>query len=50
MAEENTIDPITLSEDQQIAFRVLQEVCENMEEEVQPVIRDVQGPYLHIEM
>ena len=44
------IDPATLKPDQQTAFALMQEICAATGQNIQPVVRSVQGVYMHVEM
>ncbi len=47
---EKGIDVALLKPEQQIAVEVLTQICNRLEQNAYPVVRDVQGYYLHIEM
>ena len=52
-AEEETgggIEPSTLKPDQQTAFALMQEICAAAGQDIHPVVRSVQGVYMHVEM
>lgn len=49
-SEEKGIDVATLKPEHQIAVEVLTGICNCMEQNAYPVVRDVQGAYLNIEI
>jgi len=49
-SEEKGIDITTLKPEHQIAVEVLTGICNCMEQNAYPVVRDVQGAYLNIEI
>jgi len=44
------IAPETLKPDQRIAFELMYEICESTRQQIRPVVRKVQGVYMHIEL
>ena len=48
--EETGIDPATLKPDQQTAFALMQGICEATGQGVRPMVRAVQGVYLHVDL
>lgn len=44
------IDPATLKPDQQTAFMLMLEICEATRQQIRPVVRKIQGVYMHIDL
>lgn len=45
-----TVDPETLTEDQRAGLTLMEEICAATGQGVHPVVRAVQGAYLHVEL